>query len=157
MKRYLVAAALFLSVLSYCLAEDTAASLQNDVDNARHQKNLGIGLTVAGGVVLAGTYVFYVVDLLQMGIKSDNSVDYGTSAQAETDLETWAGISLTGLCLGIAGLAVGIPNIIVGAIHQHHAQNALDAKNGNSDMSFEPVLTYRPASKDVVLGLNIRY
>ena len=157
MKRCLVATALLLSVLSYCFAEDTAASLQDDLDSARHKKSMGIGFTVAGGVVLAATSIFYVADLAAISVESENSYSSGTSTTSAADTLTWAGISLTGFCLGIAGLAIGIPNIIVGAIHQHRAQDALDALNGNSDMSFEPVLTYRPASKDVVLGLNLRY
>lgn len=71
MKRCLVATALLLSVLSYCFAEDTAASLQDDLDSARHKKSMGIGFTVAGGVVLAATSIFYVADLAAISVESE--------------------------------------------------------------------------------------
>ena len=154
MKRYLVAAMLFVSALAYCRAEDTAASLQDQVDSARHRKNLGIALTAAGGAVLVATYAYYLSDLVYISESEDT---YNTDSSVSATL-TWAGVSLTGFALGICGMAIGIPTIISGAIRQHRAQNALDAVDGGrSDMSFSPVLAYRPKSKGFVLGLNLRY
>jgi hypothetical protein len=155
LKRITFALAIFLLALSFCSAQETKDSLNADLQNAKDKKALGIGLTIGGGVVLVGTYVYYVAEGLSLGV----SADEGSNSQAEGKAITWLSVSAIGVAIGICGLAFGIPNIISGAIRQHKAQNKIDSlgMNTQTDIYITPHVAFSPSGNSLELGFTLSY
>jgi hypothetical protein len=141
-------------IVSTCPAQETAESLQKEIDAANGQKDSGILLTVSGGVVLAGSLTYFIYDYVNLlYYLSANSSDSAVLSR----VGAWLGISISGFVLGAVGLGVGIPYIIVGAIREKRARNQMEEMKGASQVSIEPILSVNPVENNVLLGLKFSY